>query len=321
MAKFLDTQHISSELMSLIKDAKEKIILVSYSFKVNPQIQERLKTKSKIGTLSGIVIVYGRTELKQTELEWLQDIQDLKIFEKPDLHAKCYLNEDRAIICSMNLYDYSQYNNIEMGILITKADDKEAFTELLQEIDHIKVNGLRKTIDALLKKESNQTTTTPLIKSDKSTPKIIVAPVAKIVELTNDQKLKVQILKRWRGWKSKSEKCSVFDILTDEEIALIVTKEKLDKSTIYDILPKKKAIKHGVEIIEEINYISGYTFGKVVSIFYQNDNASYDKVKLKLIPSGEEKWFVTAKELPQKERIVAAKLNKDWFNDYFYLDN
>lgn len=318
MAKFLDTQHISSELMALIKDAKDKIILVSYSFKVNPQIQERLKTKSKIGTLSEIVIVYGRTELKQTELDWLQDIQDLKIFEKTDLHAKCYLNEEKAIICSMNLYDYSQSNNIEMGILITKADDKEAYEELLHEINHIKVNGKRQTVDQLLKKDT-KTIDTQAVKPDNNVSKEI--PVVKKVELTNEQKLKAQILKRWRGWKSKSEKSSVFDILTDEEITAIVTKEKLDKYSIYDILPKKKAIKHGEEIIQEINNISGYTIGKVISVWYQNDNSSYDKVKLKLIPSGEEKWFVTAKELPYKEKVVAAKLNKDWFNDYFYLDN
>ena len=69
MAIFLNTQAISNELMRLIKDAKEKIILISYSFKVNQQIQERLKTKGKIGTLSEIVIVYGKTELKQTELD------------------------------------------------------------------------------------------------------------------------------------------------------------------------------------------------------------------------------------------------------------
>ena len=123
MAIFLNTQAISNELMKLIKDAKEKIILISYSFKVNQQIQERLKTKSKIGTLSEIVIVFGKTELKQTELDWIKEIQDLKIYEKLNLHAKCYLNEDRAIICSMNLYDYSQQTNIEMGILITKKDD------------------------------------------------------------------------------------------------------------------------------------------------------------------------------------------------------
>jgi len=60
MAKFLETQAISSELMRLIKDAKDKIILVSPYLKVNSQIQERLKTKGKSGSLSEIVIVYWK---------------------------------------------------------------------------------------------------------------------------------------------------------------------------------------------------------------------------------------------------------------------
>ncbi len=33
-----------------------------------------------------------------------------------NLHAKCYLNEKAAIITSMNLYDFSQVNNNEMGV-------------------------------------------------------------------------------------------------------------------------------------------------------------------------------------------------------------
>jgi len=320
MAQFLTTQAISSELMSLIKDAKEKIILVSYSFKVNPQIQERLKTKSKLGTLSEIVIVYGRTELKQSELEWIQDIQDLKIVEKVDLHAKCYLNEHRAIICSMNLYDYSQQNNIEMGILITKEADPKAYEDLVEEINHIKVNGVRKTLDTLLKKEIKPTTT-PLTKSDTPTSQQTVAPVVKNIELTNEQKLKVQVLKRWRLHKSKDEKCSAFLILTDEEIKTIVTKEKLDGNVLADILPNKKAKKYGDEIIYEMHHIGNYTIGKITNIWYQDDNASYDRVKLKILSTGEEKWFDTAKELPNKEKVVAVKLNKTWFNDFFYLDN
>ncbi|HTC01257.1 MAG TPA: phospholipase D family protein, partial [Ferruginibacter sp.] len=123
MAKFLETQAISSELMKLIKEAKDKIILVSPYLKVNSQIQERLRTKSKTGALSEIVIVYGKSELQKSELEWIKDIEDLKVIEKNNLHAKCYINEDKAIICSMNLYEYSQQTNIEMGILITKEHD------------------------------------------------------------------------------------------------------------------------------------------------------------------------------------------------------
>ena len=49
ISKYPDTQSISSELMNLIKEAREKIILVTYSLQVKPQIQERLKTKSVNG--------------------------------------------------------------------------------------------------------------------------------------------------------------------------------------------------------------------------------------------------------------------------------
>jgi hypothetical protein len=304
--------------MRLIKDAKEKIILISYSFKVNQQIQERLKTKSKIGTLSEIVIVYGKTELKQTELEWIKEIQDLKIYEKLNLHAKCYLNEERAIICSMNLYDYSQQTNIEMGILITRKDDEQAYESLIDEINNIKINGTRKTLEDLVKNGTDHKpniTTIPKenLDSEKSSRQ-------KPKELTLDQKLSAQLLARWRFYKSKSEKSAESSILTDEEIKNLVTQEYLNKKLLYEILPKKIAIKFGDFILEELANRDKYTIGKVVSIWYQTDDSKYDRVKLKSISTGEERWFDTTQELPQKDKMVAVRLNNTWFNDYLYLD-
>ena len=143
MARYLDTSHISSELMELLKEAKEKIILVTYSVQVNTQIQERLKTKSKIGTLSEITLIYGNTKPKKSELQWMSEIDDLKVWEKKNLHAKCYINEKKAIICSMNLYDYSQTTNVEMGFLITKEEDPEAYKKMMEDIDDLKINGNR----------------------------------------------------------------------------------------------------------------------------------------------------------------------------------
>lgn len=319
MAKFLETQAISNELMKIIKEAKDKIILVSPYLKVNSQIQERLKTKSKQGTLSEIVIVYGKSELKQTELEWIKDIDDLKVIEKNNLHAKCYINEEKAIVCSMNLYDYSQQNNIEMGVLITKKDDEEAYNSLIEEINNIKVNGIRKKFDALniidsLPKEI-------VIINKNETKEEVKEIITKHIELNPEQKLKFQILKEWRLHKSRDEKTSAFLVLTDEEIKTIVSHAKLDKYSIYDILPKKKAIKYGEEIINEIKYISDYTIAKVVSIWYQDNSNSYDRVKLKILNTGEEKWYDTTYELPYKDKLVAAKINKTWFNKYMYLDN
>lgn len=318
MAKFLDTQAISNELMRLIKDAKEKIILVSYSFKVNPQIQERLKTKSKIGTLSEIVIVYGRTELKKPDLEWMKEIQDLKIYEKNNLHAKCYLNEDKAIICSMNLYDYSQQNNIEMGILISKSEDSEAYNELIEEINNIKINGKRKSIDELANNDKETKTESIQANTVKEKTK---DDLNKLAPLTVGQKLQIELLKQFRYYKSKDEKTSANQILSDEEIRKIVTHPKLDKNSIYDIIPKKNAIKYGDQILDALNDSTKYTIGQVTSIWYQTDETIYDKVRLKLLSSGEEKWFDTTQELPQKDKIVAVKLNKSWFNAYIYLES
>jgi hypothetical protein len=318
MAKFLDTQAISNELMKLIKDAKEKIVLISYSFKVNPQIQERLRTKSKIGTLSEIVIVYGRTELKAAELEWIKDIQDLKIYEKSNLHAKCYLNEDRAIICSMNLYDYSQQNNIEMGILITKEEDKVAYEELMDEINNIKVNGVRKSLDDLQNKEKTVKETSTQTLNEKNIKDVDISSVYD--DLNPEQKLNFQLLKHWRLAKSKEEKTPAFLILTDQEITKLASQKKLEKTGIYDTVPKKNAIRYAEQILGILSYNSKYTIGTILSVWYQSDTSKYDRVKLKITKTGEEKWFDTTQELPQKDKIVAVMLNGTWFNDYLYLD-
>lgn len=170
MAKFLDTSQISSELMQLLKEAKEKIILVTFSLQVNNQIQERLKTKSKLGTLSEITIIYGNTKLKEKELKWMEEIDDLKVFQKKNLHAKCYINENRAIISSMNLYDYSQTSNIEMGFLIDREKDKEAYESMMEDIADLKINGDRKKINELEEVEIKKSSTESDFKVNKSSP-------------------------------------------------------------------------------------------------------------------------------------------------------
>jgi hypothetical protein len=314
MAKFLDTQAISHELMILIKEAKEKIILVSPYLKVNSQIQERLKTRSKIGTLSEIVIVYGKSELKKTELDWIKEIEDLKVYEKNNLHAKCYINEEKAIICSMNLYDYSQQNNIEMGILISRQHDLDAYNQLIEEINNIKVNGTRIRFDGKMNDESKMKST---IESNASVEK--QADVQ--IKLNPSQQLKFEILKQWRLEKSREEKCRAFQILTDNEIKSIVSKDRLDSTSIYEIIPKKSAIKYGEQIIARLQYIDYYIIGKVIKVLYQDNDNSYDRVKLKVSDTGEEKWFDTTQELPTLGSLVAAKINRTWFNEYFYLDD
>lgn len=289
MAKFLETQTISSELLKIIKEAKERIILISPYLKVNPQIQERLKTKSLSGTMSEIVMIYGKTELKSSELEWMKTIKDLKVIEKVNLHAKCYLNEDKAIICSMNLHDYSQQNNIEMGLMITKEQDKEAYNELIEEINNIKVNGNRKdpsTFKSFVNHEND---------ADNNVESAEPFDHKKHEELSMEQKMKFEALKDWRLSKSKTIRAKAYTILTDNEIISIVLEKRIDKNILYKLLSTKKANQFGNEIFDVISQIE--TIGKVVSVIYQSDESKYDKVKLLILKSGKELWFDTVQEL------------------------
>lgn len=50
---------------------------------------------------------------------------------------KCYMNEDEAIVTSMNLYSFSQQNNDEMGIYVKKKDDPELYNDILNEVQRL----------------------------------------------------------------------------------------------------------------------------------------------------------------------------------------
>ena len=54
-----------------------------------------------------------------------------------NLHAKCYMNEEMCIVTSLNLYEFSQVNNNEMGILIQRAEDSQLYKDAYEEAQRI----------------------------------------------------------------------------------------------------------------------------------------------------------------------------------------
>lgn len=82
-------------------------------------------------------VVYGKSELQPAEISWLKSLTYLRTSFCKNLHAKCYMNEEMCIITSMNLYDFSQQNNNEMGILINRAEDPELYKEAYEEAQRI----------------------------------------------------------------------------------------------------------------------------------------------------------------------------------------
>ena len=311
MAKYLDTSHISSELMELLKEAKEKIILVTFSVQVNTQIQERLKTKSKIGTLSEITLIYGNTKPKKSELQWMSEIDDIKVWKKKNLHAKCYINEKKAIICSMNLYDYSQTTNVEMGFLITKEEDPEAYKKMMEDIDDLKVNGTREKPWLVEDSPITEKQAKTEIKTEKKNKS----------QLSYSQQIKKQLLEFLRSDMSSHFKQSANSILPNQAIIEIVSKRNLTKSHLKQILKSDKKVKQiGNEILEQLEFVDDFTLGRIIDTRYQNDDFSYDQIKMLRLDNSKSDWYDTKKELPKKNQIVAVELNGNWFNDYLILD-
>ena len=128
MAKFLDTTGVSHHLQQLINKANEKVVLISPYLKFNQRIKDSLEDKNRMKI--DIRVVYGKNDLQPDENNWLKSMTSIRSSFCKDLHAKCYLNENEAIITSMNLYEFSQVNNEEMGIYFEKSADPELYKDI-----------------------------------------------------------------------------------------------------------------------------------------------------------------------------------------------
>ncbi|EID4375816.1 DNA repair protein [Vibrio vulnificus] len=135
MAKFLNTSATNYYLEELIKNASERLILISPFLKLNDRIRELLEDKDRLKI--DIRIVYGKSELQPDEINWLKGLSFVRTSFCKNLHAKCYINESSCIITSLNLYEFSQVNNNEMGIFIDRDSDSELYKDSYEEAQRI----------------------------------------------------------------------------------------------------------------------------------------------------------------------------------------
>jgi phosphatidylserine/phosphatidylglycerophosphate/cardiolipin synthase-like enzyme len=135
MAKFLNTSATNYFLEELIKDAKDRLILISPFLKLNDKMKELLADKNRLKI--DVRIVYGKSELQPEEINWLKELTYIRTSFCKNLHAKCYMNEELCIVTSLNLYEFSQVNNNEMGILIRRSEDVDLYRDAYEEAQRI----------------------------------------------------------------------------------------------------------------------------------------------------------------------------------------
>ncbi len=157
MTEFLNTEGTTYKLNQLIKNADNEIILISPFLKINQKIKDLLENQDRKRT-TNIKIIYGKNELQPDENNWIRQLDSVRLAFCKDLHAKCYLSEKEAIITSMNLYEYSQVNNYEMGIHVSKDEDLLLYKKIYEEaMDIFRISDeLKISIEKIdSKKETN----------------------------------------------------------------------------------------------------------------------------------------------------------------------
>lgn len=135
MPEFLRTAGISDRLERIIIDAKERLILISPFLRINQRLKVLLEDQNR--QKIDVRVIYGKSELRPEENNWLASMTSIRTSFCKDLHAKCYLNENEALLTSMNLYEYSQQNNYEMGILVSREDEPDLYEKVYDEAKRI----------------------------------------------------------------------------------------------------------------------------------------------------------------------------------------
>lgn len=169
MAEFLTTHGTASRIEEIMINAKKEIYLVSPFLQISRTFYQRLIEASDFGV--EIKIIYGKNELKSNEWNSLVDIPKLELYYLDNLHAKCYFNESKMVITSMNMYEFSEKNNREMGVLVDIKNDLELYDSAKREtLSIIKLaerknlntkqdhKEIRKNYNGITNSEINQTT-------------------------------------------------------------------------------------------------------------------------------------------------------------------
>ncbi|MFT0773245.1 phospholipase D family protein [Psychrobacter aquimaris] len=220
MAKFLNSSGTTYHLEELIKNASDRLIIISPYLKLNERIKELLEDRNRLKI--DIRIVYGKNDLHPEEINWLKNLTFIRTSFCKNLHAKCYLNENECIITSLNLYEFSQVNNNEMGVLIYRNDDAKLYADTYEEAQRIiRISDeVRMSLEKVTETES---------KSEPS-PKIISATTNATVNATtettpNYSKLTTAKLAKELGFKTQelNEKLLAAGYLQSQDGELVLT--------------------------------------------------------------------------------------------------
>lgn len=131
MVEILATEALNDSIVSVIENARRHLVIISPFLKINKKMRTSIEVALKRNVK--LTVLYGKSELDRETMDWLKSLQYCNIGYIENLHAKLILNEEAAVMSSMNLYEFSQVNNTELGMIAWMRDGKNEFKDLLFE--------------------------------------------------------------------------------------------------------------------------------------------------------------------------------------------
>jgi hypothetical protein len=136
MATFKDGAGVQSALTDIIKTSEKELFLISPYLKIPVQIKNYINSIDN-NNIPITVIYRSDFKLNDDDLAFFSGLTNLKLYFCENLHTKCYLNEKEGLITSLNLHEYSQTHNWEMGIRFSSQNDRDIYSDVKKELVHL----------------------------------------------------------------------------------------------------------------------------------------------------------------------------------------
>nr|WP_288934800.1 phospholipase D family protein [uncultured Allomuricauda sp.] len=121
MITFLNTEKLLNVIPDTIYNAQKELIIVVPFINLSNTTMDALRAADKKGVETTIICRFS--EVKPKDRNILENLQNLNVFSHPNVHSKCYYNEESIVITSLNLTSYSERNNREMGVMVSRYDN------------------------------------------------------------------------------------------------------------------------------------------------------------------------------------------------------
>jgi phosphatidylserine/phosphatidylglycerophosphate/cardiolipin synthase-like enzyme len=130
--ELLNTTELNLEIENMFKKEKHFILILSPYLDLTDKIQSILSL-----SVAKVIILYReiKKESKKIKIdEFKTAMPKVNFYCVQNFHAKAYITSGTLIITSLNLYEHSQINNFELGIILKNTSYNKMIGKLLEEL-------------------------------------------------------------------------------------------------------------------------------------------------------------------------------------------